>query len=302
MDVLDLQTIEALSDVLADTHTGLSGSELERLLRQCSIPFQQVKMCANKRTMLYKALSAKQAQDRCANNVIAFVLATLSPTRYTKEPKQFHTLREGVNLVLLFGGLQVTDSGQLEAVTAATNLSEAVSRANALKAKLGAMSIHAQVIKYCRRELLTDKNYFHSVFEAAKGVADRIRFLSGCTSNGAPLADDALATGQRTYPILCLNGLKTPSERNEQNRLCFIVKGLFSLYRNPKAHDPKFLRDISVEDALVAFQLMSVIHSMLDRVHDTRPAMTAMAAAQDRRRTDSGMIQQGHRYQLKAAN
>jgi uncharacterized protein (TIGR02391 family) len=43
-------------------------------------------------------------------------------------------------------------------------------------------------LKYCRVELMQD-NYFHSVFEAVKGLAQRIRDLSGVQLDGAALVD-----------------------------------------------------------------------------------------------------------------
>lgn len=56
------------------------------------------------------------------------------------------------------------------------------------------------MLKYCRTELL-DQNYFHAVFEASKGVAERIRGLFGFGCDGADLLTKAFK-GQQ--PILIL--------------------------------------------------------------------------------------------------
>jgi len=68
------------------------------------------------------------------------------------------------------------------------------------------------VLSYCRAELL-DENYFHAVFEATKGVAERIRTLSGLSGDGADLVNKAFA-GQQ--PVLVLGPLITESEKSEQ--------------------------------------------------------------------------------------
>jgi uncharacterized protein (TIGR02391 family) len=68
------------------------------------------------------------------------------------------------------------------------------------------------VLNYCRAELL-DENYFHAVFEATKGVAERIRLLSGLNGDGADLVNKAFA-GQQ--PVLALGPLTTESEKSEQ--------------------------------------------------------------------------------------
>ena len=48
--------------------------------------------------------------------------------------------------------------------------------------------MHPEVVKYCSAELMQD-NYFHAVFEAAKGLAQRIRDMTGIQADGANLID-----------------------------------------------------------------------------------------------------------------
>ena len=64
------------------------------------------------------------------------------------------------------------------------------SRAGRLKAALESRAVHTEVLNYCRAELL-DENYFHAILEATKGVAERIRLLSGLTTDGAELVSKA---------------------------------------------------------------------------------------------------------------
>jgi len=94
----------------------------------------------------------------------------------------------------------------------ATTLDPARACAGRLKAALESRTVHEEVLSYCRAELL-DENYFHAVFEATKGVAERIRTLSGLSGDGADLVNKAFA-GQQ--PVLVLGPLITESEKSEQ--------------------------------------------------------------------------------------
>ena len=97
----------------------------------------------------------------------------------------------------------------------ATTLDAACARVGRLKAALESRVVHAEVLNYCRAELL-DENYFHAVFEATKGVAERIRLLSGLNGDGADLVSKAFA-GQQ--PVLTLGSLTTESERASRKAL-----------------------------------------------------------------------------------
>ncbi len=91
-------------------------------------------------------------------------------------------------------------------------MDEARARAGRLKAALENRNVHAEVLHYCRAELL-DENYFHAVFESTKGVAERIRSLPGLTTDGSELVNRAFSTQN---PILVLGSLATESEKSEQ--------------------------------------------------------------------------------------
>ena len=116
------------------------------------------------------------------------------------------------------------------------------------------------MLNYCRAELL-DENYFHAVFEATKGVAERIRTLSGLTGDGADLVNKAFA-GQQ--PVLLLGPLTTESGKSEQKGFANLLVGLFGAVRNPLAHAPKTNWPMSEQDALDILTLVSLIHRKLD--------------------------------------
>ena len=141
----------------------------------------------------------------------------------------------------------------------AYTLSEAEARAGTIRAKFRGRRLHPEVLKYCRPELM-QKNYFHAVFEATKGLAQRIRERSGVDADGAKLVDSALL-GKN--PKLAMNSLRTETERSEQNGFGMLLKGCFAAVRNPLAHEPKILWE-GEDDAADFLTLNSLLHRKLD--------------------------------------
>ena len=113
---------------------------------------------------------------------------------------------------------------------------------------------------YCRAELLQE-NYFHAVLEAVKGLAERIRQMSGLTADGAELVNQVLST---KAPILAINSLKTETEVSEQKGIANLLVGLLGAVRNPTAHAPKVTWPMPEQDAMDILALISFVHRKLD--------------------------------------
>jgi hypothetical protein len=158
------------------------------------------------------ALSQRQQQDRCSNSALAFLTRVMNPVLYVGASEYFERERAKLNVVLAFCGFTLGDDGQLRPVVAARTLGEAEARAGALRKILADRRVHADLLKFCRPELLAD-NYFHAVFEATKSVADKLRLKTGLSADGAELADQALAIGKQGHPRLAFNSLQTESEQ-----------------------------------------------------------------------------------------
>jgi hypothetical protein len=170
--------LEAISEILGATDTGLTGSEIGRYLRECGFPDPQPQM--TKRHRLYAALAGKQNADRCAN-VLGFITYVMNPVRHVGNRDYFETERGKLNSVLAFSGLTLGEDGKLRGATAARTLTEAEAMASALRKALVERKVHAVVLEFCRAELLVD-NYFHAVFEAVKSVAEKLRQKTGLVS------------------------------------------------------------------------------------------------------------------------
>lgn len=253
--------LERLCLVLADTSSGLTGSEIGRLLGQVGI--DDGDPTATKWKRLFLALATRQRQDGCGNYVVRFLYAAMDPVRYTGQPDVFEQRRTDLNQVLLFSGYSLEKNGKLKRQQAAATLDEAHERADRLKAELRRRGVHHDVLTFCKAELVQN-NYFHAVFEATKSVADKIRNLSGLTGDGAALVDQAFGLGQVGMPFLALNTLQTETERDEQKGLMNLIKGMFGAFRNVTAHAPKISWNVTEQDALDLLTIASLIHRRLD--------------------------------------
>jgi len=184
------QHLEAACRVLADTDRGLSGTQIERLLQEIEVADPSPDITKWKR--LFNALAGVQNQHQLGNHLIMFINRAMNPVNCARDPVTFAWRRDELNVVLAFSGFYVRDDGKVAHADKATTLDAARARAGRLKAALESRVVHAEVLNYCRAELL-DENYFHAVFEAIKGVAERIRTLSGLTGDGAELVNKAFA-------------------------------------------------------------------------------------------------------------
>jgi len=256
--VLDDNTLQAVCDVVADTGSGLTGSEMGRILSQQNI--SDPEPIITKRHRLFAALSSKQNSDRCANNVLAFIQAVMDPVRYVGNPLVFEQRRVELNTILVLRGYEIKENGKINSVDQVHTLTEAQRKARNLHLKLSERKVHAEILRFCQAELVAD-NYFHAVFEATKSVADRIREMTGLTCDGAKLIDKALSI---KTPLLAINTLRTETEQMEQTGFGMLLKGIFGTFRNVTAHAPKIKWQISEDDALDLLTMVSFVHRKLD--------------------------------------
>jgi uncharacterized protein (TIGR02391 family) len=209
---------------------------------------------------LYNAFVERQNHSHNRRAIIQFIREAMKPERYAKQPERFEPMRANLNRALAFSGIAVSATGELSPVTRAETLTEATRRADELRADLTRRGVHADVLRFCRAELVAD-NYFHAVLEATKSIADKLREKTGLTEDGAKLVDATLCG---SAPRLAINGLLTNSQRSEQTGFANLVKGTFGMFRNPTAHEARVLWAMSKEDAEDLLSLASLIHRRLD--------------------------------------
>ncbi|MGH7486417.1 MAG: TIGR02391 family protein, partial [bacterium] len=253
--------------VLGDTETGLSGSEIARLLG--SLGFSDPGPIT-KRERLLAAMQDAQMRDDSGRPVARLIESSMDPVNYRGDRSTFEERQHDLNVVLSFAGIRLRDDGKLEAVPAAATLTEAERRASKLRSELAGRGIADDVLRFCRPELL-EGNYFHAVFEATKSVAQKLRDRTGLTSDGGTLVAEALGIQSGKTPLLAWNTLVTENEKNEHRGVALMIRGVFAYFRNLPAHVPKVgFRTVAEEEALELLTIVSFLHRRLDAAVSTR--------------------------------
>ena len=263
---IDLGSLESICKILGDTNNGISGTEISKYLAETSIKDPQLNSTKWKR--LYDALSIKQSEDRCSNNVLAFIKYVLRPSRHIHRKEWFKNIRTELNYVLSFEGFELTESGDIRETDKVKTFSEAEERAQNLRKTLLDRKIHSDILTFCKAELLVD-NYFHAVFEATKSIAEKIRIKTDLTTDGSELVDQAFSYRGK-IPYLALNNLTSESHESEQKGFMNLLKGVFGTFRNTTAHAPKITWEINEQDALDILSMISLIHRKLDKAVEAK--------------------------------
>ncbi len=247
--------IEGLARLLGECG---SGTDITRVLNNRGLIDASGE--STKWRRLYWVFLDSQKKHGCANLVIDFIQSFLIPARFVGRSELFETHRQELNAILAFSGLEYGADGKFHQCTAAQTLDEAEKRVKTIQSKFKGRRIHHEVLKYCRTELLQD-NYFHAVFEATKGLAQRIRDKSGVDTDGATLVDRAFSI---EHPVLAINTLQTETEKSEHKGFVALLKGCFAAVRNPLlAHEPKILWE-GEDDVADYLSLISLLHRKLD--------------------------------------
>ena len=240
-----------------------SGTDITRVLRDQGLTDHSGQ--STKWRRLYWVFLDLQRRDGCANRVLSFIQSFLTPSRFVGRQAAFDEHRGELNPVLLFSGLEFSADGQFRRREAAKTLGEAERRVRTIHTKFQGRRLHLEVLKYCKAELMQD-NYFHAVFEATKGLAQRIRDMTGIHVDGAALVDRVFSVEQ---PMLAMNPLQTDTERSQHKGFAALLKGCFGAVRNPLAHEPKILWQ-GEDDAADYLSLISLLHRKLDDCFPTQ--------------------------------
>jgi uncharacterized protein (TIGR02391 family) len=267
-----IAVVQEITEILANTDPpGLTNREIEQLLAAAGIP--DVLDAPNKRSRLATALHQQQQQDGTSAAIRRFLTEAMTPARYLRTHTRFDELRTALAEPLSLLGLEVTAQGRLGPATAvATTLDEVARIAGRLRTELHRRRVHNQVIRYCDEELIR-QSLFHAVFEATKGVAQRLRQMSGLHTDGNSLVDACFLPKNGTT-LMCINGYQSVSDTSEQNGFANLIKGLFGTFRNPPAHTTRAtgIWNLSEADALDLFSMLSFVHRRLDHTQVAPPA------------------------------
>jgi len=252
--------LEQLAKLLGEKVTG---SQLPLMLEQVSLT-DQIEL-STKWKRIYNAFARYQNDKNCSNQIMNFIKLVLEPASYITKSSHYHDILNNVSAILSFVGFEIRDDGRIYECVRSKTVTDAEQRAKTLKKQLEYRNTHKEIFKYCLPELLTN-NYFHSVFEAHKGLFQRIKDLSGLTTDGVTLIEQVFSAN----PILIINNYTSPSEKDEHKGFCNLLKGLCGMFRNTEAHEPKYSWNITEQDALEILGMVSYCHRRLDNAHKIR--------------------------------
>jgi uncharacterized protein (TIGR02391 family) len=257
-DPFSSEELEHICRVLAATEGGLTGSEINYILQQLNI--EDINPNNTKWQRLFNALAKKQNETQKGNCILAFINKALAPARYIDQHPYYDEKLRKINVILSFHGLQYREDGKFHKIKKAETLTDAEGKASRLRDNLLYRNLHPELLHYCRAELISD-NYFHAVLEACKGVAEKIRNITNLSIDGADLINQAFG-GQS--PKIKINGFSTETEKSEQRGFLNLMIGLFGTFRNPTAHAPKVIWQMSEDDALDLLTLVSYTLRRID--------------------------------------
>lgn len=247
-------TVEAISKALGEAGTG---TDLTRYFQICKLVDNSGESTKWRRL---NAVFLKSQATNSSNQILAFIKSYLAPARFVGNRDRFEIHRSELNAILILHGFEYGKDGELRRITQAKTLDEAELRAKSIREKLAPRNTHYEVYKYCHAELMQE-NYFHAVFEACKGLFQRIRELSGVEADGAKLVDKVFSV---ETPCIAFNSLQTETEQSEHKGFAQLLKGCYAACRNPLAHGPKILWQGEV-DAADYLTLISMLHRKLDQ-------------------------------------
>lgn len=265
------QSLESLCDILKDY---LTHSQIDKFLIQCQITNESIasqsiaggfayKTGTNKKDKLFNSFANEINKTKSHNKIIAFIEAVINPVTFANGSKDnYENMLESLNRVLAFVGLQANKDGKIISVIVVKTIDEVDLRFNSVERKMDARNIHSEVKKYCKRDIL-QKDYFNIVLEAAKGLAERVRQLSGLKDDGCELFQKAFSSND---VYLAVNKMETKTDKSEQGGLRALMEAIFLLFRNPQSHIPKINYAIDEDKAMDTLTMISFAHSYLDKL------------------------------------
>lgn len=104
------EVLENICRVIANTETGLTGTEIGRLLAESLM--QDTDPTMTKWRRLFNAFAHYQNKHKCSNNILTFLSKAMQPVRYVDNPELFqHRLLE-LNKRLCFVGLELSENAK----------------------------------------------------------------------------------------------------------------------------------------------------------------------------------------------
>lgn len=106
--------LENICRVIGDTETGLTGTEIGRILSESLII--DISPSITKWKRLYDAFNNNQIKNKCSNNILTFLQKAMQPVRYIDKNELFEFRLLELNKRLVFEGLELSKEAKFKKV------------------------------------------------------------------------------------------------------------------------------------------------------------------------------------------
>ena len=254
LEPFKLSALEALAKIIGDHYTG---SEITEFFRKAGFP-EFVHDGGTKWRFVYASLETLQKQKYGPVNIIKIIEQLSDPQEHLLNIELHESICKQVNNILQFYGLQIGNDGKVRiAGEKATSFKKSIPETEKI---FDERKFHSKIIQHARK-LFAEGNYFHAVFECCKAYDKDVSQKSQIQDHGASLMSKAFSISG----TLKLNSQRTETERNEQEGIMHLSRGIMSAVRNPQAHEPALDWPITREDALDLLSFLSFLFRKLDK-------------------------------------
>lgn len=252
-------TENQLNPICEKLATLISGTKISYMLCSLNLPCELDER-ATKWRRIYNAIAINQNKTHTNDALIRIIEWIMEPSLYINNEEEFIESRDELNKHLSFIGLELLTNGKVQSRSVATTLEEANQTVSRLKCDLQKFNIHPQILAFCRPEIISE-NLFHLIFEASKCPLNELRSLSGLTDDGNTLVNKCF---DGKNPLIVMNRLTTSDEISEHKGVQALLNSIVYLYRNPKAHQPKYFSSDNYQSTLEALIIISWARYALD--------------------------------------
>ena len=249
-----LSALETLAKIIGDRYTG---TEITEFFRKAGFP-EFIHDEGTKWRFVYVSLETLQKQKYGPVNIVKIIEQLCDPQEYLLNPELHESICEQINNILQFYGLLIGNDGKVRiAGERTTSFKKTIPENEKI---FDERTFHSKIIQHARK-LFVQGNYFHAVFECCKVYDKEVNQKSQIEDSGDSLMSKAFSL---TGPLK-LNTQRTETEKNEQEGLMHLSRGIMSAIRNPQAHEPALDWPITREDALDLLSFLSFLFRKLDK-------------------------------------
>lgn len=246
------QAIEEIARIIGDFYTS---SQITTFFERAGYP-HIVHDGSTKWRFVFEALKSIRKNKYGSHDILKIIKTLCDPQAFFSNPKIHEQIIFRINRVLAFYGLKISKEG---AVLRKANKKTAFETSPESIRLFDSRNFHQKII-FHGRKLFLDSSYSNAVFECCKAYDKQVRILSQIEDHGASLMNKAFS---EKGPIK-LNSQQSLSEKNEQEGIMHISRGLMFAIRNPQGHEPALDWPISQEEALDLLSFLSYLFKKLE--------------------------------------